>query len=217
MGILKRGADLLMAFIAIVVLLPVCLVLAALILIETPGPVFFLQRRMGKDRRPFNLYKFRSMVVNDVPPVELGEVKHNHYLVTRVGHFMRRTKLDEVPQFLNVLRGEMSLVGPRPGLIERVNESAPLEIQRLRVRPGMTSWADTNGNVEIEWGERLWMDMWYLDNYSIWLDIKILFKTLYVVVFGSKRNEAAVIAARQHQIGVSQKKPNIGSIQGQQH
>lgn len=197
-AVAKRSMDVAVSLVCIGLLWPVCLLLAILIKLETPGPVFFVQKRMGKDERPFAMYKFRSMVVNTIHPLHLGEVKHNHQLVTRVGYVMRRTKLDEVPQFLNVLRGEMSLVGPRPCLIEQVGEITPVERRRFKFHPGMTSWADVNGNVEITRGERWILDVWYIDHYSLQLDIRILAKTLGVVISGSKRNERAIRAAYRH-------------------
>lgn len=198
-ALFKRACDLVVATLCIILLSPVCLLLAILIFLESPGPVFFVQSRMGKDEQPFKMYKFRSMVVNNIDPLKLGALKHDHALVTRVGYFMRRTKLDEVPQFINVLLGEMSLVGPRPCLVERINEMAPHERRRFSVRPGLTGWAEVNGNVELTWREQLMLDLWYIDNYSLWLDTQILIKTIGVILWGSKRNEKALMAAKMQE------------------
>ena len=194
----KRVLDLLVGSLLMVVFLPVGLLLALLIRLETDGPVFFVQMRSGKDEKPFQLYKFRSMVVNDIDPSELGPVKHNHVLVTRVGHFMRRTKLDEIPQLFNVLRGELSLVGPRPCLLTQVHSMTLTHRRRFNVPAGMTGWAEVNGNVELSLSEQLALDVWYVDHHSIWLDVQILIETLGVMIFGPRRNERAIQQAHLH-------------------
>ncbi len=202
-AVFKRSFDLFVATVCIILLLPVGLILAALISLETPGGIFFVQTRMGKDEKPFKMYKFRSMVVNNIAPIALGPVKHNHNLVTRTGYFIRRTKLDEIPQFFNVLRGDMSLVGPRPLLVEQVEQMTSNERRRYKVQPGITGWAEVNGNVELSLSEQLMLDIWYIDHYSIWLDMYILIKTLGVVIWGSKRNEKAVREAQIHHISIT--------------
>lgn len=203
-ALLKQTFDVIGAAICLILLCLVGSILAILIYWETPGPIFFIQTRAGKDEKPFRMYKFRSMAVNNIAPMELGPVKHKHNLVTRTGYIMRRTKLDEIPQFLNVLRGEMSFVGPRPCLIEKIDALTPNEKRRFSVLPGMTGWAEVNGNVELSWEEQLMLDVWYIDHRSLWLDLQILFKTLGVVVFGSERNEKAIEAAKIYQNTMTQ-------------
>ena len=193
-----RLLDLLVASIALLVFAPIGLILAILIRLESGGPVLFVQERAGKHGKPFRMYKFRSMVVNAIDPLHLGPLKHEHPLITRVGRLMRRTKMDELPQLLNVLRGEMRVVGPRPCLVSPIETMSPQALRRFDVSPGMTGWAEINGNVELTPDEQLVLDVWYVENHSIWLDIQILFKTLNVAVFGAKRCETAIGQAQEH-------------------
>jgi lipopolysaccharide/colanic/teichoic acid biosynthesis glycosyltransferase len=193
----KRLMDLFVASIISLVFAPVWLILPILIRLESTGPALFVQDRSGKYGKPFKMYKFRSMVINDVDPLQLGPLKYDHPLITSVGRFMRRMKLDELPQLLNVFRGEMSMVGPRPCLVSQVESIFAQAPMRFDVPPGMTGWAEVNGNVELTPDEQLVLDTWYVKNYSICLDILVLFKTIGVVVFGSKRNEAVIGQAQE--------------------
>lgn len=186
---LKRVVDILLSSIAILMLLPIWLVISLIIFIEDKGPIFYRQKRVGLRETLFTIYKFRSMRVNNIPPLELGAVKHNHSLVTRIGHFIRRTKLDETPQFFNVLRGDMSLIGPRPCLPVRLETMTQREKRRFAMLPGLSGFAEVNGNVELTWQEQLWLDLWYVDHASFWLDCQIFFATFKVVLLGSTRNE----------------------------
>ena len=195
---IKRILDVLLVIPAIILLVPVWLLLSLCVFIENPGPVIFRQVRLGKDEKLFTLYKFRSMYTNNIPPLDLGAVKHNHALVTRVGYFIRRLKLDETPQLLNILKGDMSLVGPRPCLPAR-SQTMPLEEKRrFSFLPGLTGWAEVNGNVELSWEEQLLLDLWYVDHWSLFLDFKIILKTIVVVFFGSTRNEVALMLAKRN-------------------
>lgn len=189
--------DLIVASMVFLVFTPILLVLPIMIRLESTGSVLFVQERSGKRGKPFKMFKFRSMVVNNVDPVELGPLKYDHPLITRVGSFMRRTKMDELPQLLNVFRGEMSIVGPRPCLVSQFASISAQTPMRFDVPPGMTGWAEVNGNVELTPEEQLALDAWYVNNYSICLDIWVLFKTIGVVIFGSKRNEAAIDQAQE--------------------
>lgn len=193
---LKRRVDLLIAIPAMIVLLPLWVLLSLCIFLEDRGPIFYKQRRPGKDGTLFTLYKFRSMYVNNIPPLELGAIKHNHTLVTHVGYVMRRLKLDETPQFLNVILGQMSLVGPRPCLPIRIETLSLQEKKRFDVLPGLTGWAEVNGNVELTWDEQLLLDRWYVQNQSFRLDMTILVKTIGVVLLGSKKNNVALLNAK---------------------
>jgi lipopolysaccharide/colanic/teichoic acid biosynthesis glycosyltransferase len=177
-------------------LIPLWIILSVSIFIEDRGPIFYRQKRLGKDGKLFTLYKFRSMYVNNIPPLELGAIKHNHTLVTHIGYVMRRLKLDETPQFLNVIVGEMSLVGPRPCLPLRIESMSLEEKKRFQVPPGLTGWAEVNGNVELTWDEQLLLDLWYVQHASFSLDMKILLKTMGVVLFGSKKNASALLNAK---------------------
>ncbi len=182
---MKRLFDIILSTILIIILLPLFIFVSILIKLETKGPVFFVQERLGKNKRIFTLYKFRSMRVNEDRKEQ--QVFIDHPDITRIGAFIRRFKIDELPQLFNVLKGDMSLVGPRPclpTLIEKFDENA---FYRLKVRPGLTGWAQVNGNIYNTWPKRWELDRYYVENQSIYLDLKILLMTIYVVLFGEKK------------------------------
>lgn len=189
---IKRLLDIIFSLLGLAVLLPLGLLLALLIKLDSRGPVFFKQKRVGLHERPFGMFKFRSMVVNNHAPETLGPIKDQHALVTRVGYLLRRFKLDELPQLINVLRGEMSIVGPRPCLFSRIDTMTKEERRRFHMRPGLSGWAEVNGNLELTWHEQLLLDLWYVDNYSLRLDMLIIVKTVITVIIGSIKNEAAL-------------------------
>jgi exopolysaccharide biosynthesis polyprenyl glycosylphosphotransferase len=182
--LVKEVFDKIVSFISLVVLLPLFLVVAILIKLDSPGPVFFLQDRVGKDGKIFKVFKFRTMT-SDAPEKTKGKYidKSNPY-VTRVGKILRRTGIDELPQLINVLKGEMSLVGPRPTLPYQVAKYNEYQRKRLLMKPGITSWALIHGRNKLTWPERIEYDVWYVEHWSFWLDIKILFKTVWVVAKG---------------------------------
>ena len=182
--LVKEVFDKIVSFISLVVLLPLFLVVAILIKLDSPGPVFFLQDRVGKDGKIFKVFKFRTMT-SDAPEKTKGKYidKSNPY-VTRVGKILRRTGVDELPQLINVLKGEMSLVGPRPTLPYQVAKYNEYQRKRLLMKPGITSWALIHGRNKLTWPERIEYDVWYVEHWSFWLDIKILFKTVWVVASG---------------------------------
>lgn len=194
---MKRFIDVFGALVSISLLLPVWILTVICIYVENPGPIFFRQVRPGRNGKLFTVYKFRSMYVNNIPPLELGPVKHDHALVTKVGYILRRTKLDETPQYLNILFGDMSYVGPRPCLPDRLEKMSLAEKKRLTMAPGLTGWAEINGNVELTWEEQLLLDLWYIENWSVGLDFKIMWGTLNVILFGSQRNEQALRDAEE--------------------
>src|SRR3989339_56230 len=174
----KAFIDQTLGWMVLIILSPWFWLLAALIRLETPGPAFFRQERIGQDGRPFVAYKFRSMV-DHAASLGLGlNVAVNDARITRVGRFLRRTSLDELPQVFNVLRGEMSLVGPRPTLAYQVAAYTDFQRRRLLVKPGITGWAQVNGRNAIPWEERIKLDVWYVDNWSLSLDLLILGRTL---------------------------------------
>ncbi len=195
---MKRLFDIIFSFFFLVLLAPAFLLIAFLIKIESAGPVFFKQKRVGKNESPFYIYKFRSMYLHQHSPSELGPIKHNHALVTPVGYILRRLKLDEIPQLINVLSGSMSLVGPRPCLFDSLKDMSISERRRFNVRPGLTGWAEVNGNVELTWREQLSLDLWYVDHQSFGLDLKILIQTTVVILRGSIRNQKAIDLAESH-------------------
>ncbi|SRR5579883_122029 len=191
-SLLTAIVEICLSLVALIVLLPLWLLISLFIKLESPGPIFYRQKRVGQQEKLFTIYKFRSMRVNTIPPLELGAVKHDHLLVTKMGYIIRRFKLDETPQILNVLKREMSIVGPRPCLPERLPTMTPHEKTRFSCLPGLTGWAEVNGNVELSFQEQVALDIWYVQHRSLWLDIKIILKTLFVVVVGSHKNESAL-------------------------
>lgn len=182
--LVKRALDVGASCLGLAALVPVGLLVAAAIKLDSPGPVFFVQQRAGLNGRPFRAWKFRTMV----PEAEtqgLGPLTHaGDPRVTRVGRWLRATGLDELPQLWNVLRGEMSLVGPRPTLLYQVERYTPEQRRRLSVRPGLTGWAQVRGRNALTWAERIELDLWYIDHWSLWLDLKILAMTPWVIVTG---------------------------------
>lgn len=166
---MKRLLDILVSFFVLSVLWPVMLVVAFCVLSTMGRPVFFIQTRPGLNGTPFSMIKFRTMATGS------GD---DAARLTRLGRFLRATSLDELPGLWNVLIGQMSLVGPRPLLMEYLDHYTPEQARRHAVRPGITGWAQVNGRNALDWETRLSMDVWYVDNQTLWLDIKILFLTI---------------------------------------
>lgn len=182
----KRMFDIVISFIALVVLLPVILLFALIVMIETPGSPFFLQERLGQSGRPFTIMKLRSMYSDAEKNGAQWAVK-NDSRVTRVGKLIRQTRIDELPQLWNVLKGDMSIVGPRPEravFIEEFQKTLPAFSQRLAVKPGLTGWAQINGGYELTPAEKLELDLYYIQHTNIRFDVKIMIKTLRVIVTG---------------------------------
>ena len=190
----KRIFDIVASLVLLLLFAPLMLIIALLIKIESPGPVFFVQERIGEHRRRFNMFKFRSMYrdaeqrwLEVAQHDHTGRLIHKHWpdpRVTRVGHKLRRTSLDELPQLFNVLRGEMSLVGPRPEMPYITQEYEPWQWQRFRVTPGITGWWQVNGRSAKPMHLHTEDDLYYIQNYSFWLDLRILLKTVLVVCNG---------------------------------
>ncbi|MEC0247481.1 sugar transferase [Paenibacillus chitinolyticus] len=182
----KRISDFLLALIGIVLSLPIMLVVALAIRLESQGSVFFIQERVGQHGRIFKIIKFRSMTM-DAEKNGAQWAQKNDSRVTRVGKFIRKTRLDEIPQFINVLKGDMSLIGPRPErpmFTEQFNEEIPGFTKRLEVKPGITGWAQVNGGYEINPKQKLELDLYYIKESSFRLDMKIMLKTIGVVFTG---------------------------------
>ena len=181
----KWVLDRVLAAVGLVVLAPVFAAIWAWVRRDAGSPVFISQLRAGKDGVPFKLLKVRTMVPNAVRVgQELGltddpfGVVPEDPRITRSGRVLRRTGLDELPQLVNILRGQMSVVGPRPDLVEQAAHYTEADRRRLAVRPGLTGWSQTHGREEIGWPERIQQDLWYIDHWSVWLDLKILFLTV---------------------------------------
>jgi lipopolysaccharide/colanic/teichoic acid biosynthesis glycosyltransferase len=181
----KRALDLAVGLPALVLLSPLLLLCAVAVKLDSPGPVCYAQERMGRGKRPFRLLKFRSMVVGAESMGAGVRVEARDARVTRVGRILRRLSLDELPQLLNILRGDMSLVGPRPTLRYQVELYTPREARRLSVRPGVTGWAQIHGRNTIDWAERIRYDLQYVDRVSFPMDLGILVRTLPLVFKGS--------------------------------
>ena len=183
---MKRIFDLVVTFFGLLLLLPV-ITLTALILISNLGlPIFFKQSRPGLNRKIFNIYKFRTMTnERDKDGILLSDEAR----LTKFGKFLRSTSLDELPSLWNVLKSDMSLVGPRPLLLEYLPLYSTQQARRHEVKPGITGWAQVNGRNAITWGEKFDLDVWYVDNQSIWLDIKILWLTVKKVIMRDGINQ----------------------------
>jgi lipopolysaccharide/colanic/teichoic acid biosynthesis glycosyltransferase len=176
---LKRGLDILAACVGLVAFAPVLAVVAALAAGSTGRPILFTQTRPGKDGRMFTLYKFRTM---SGTTGAAGELLTDAERLTAVGRLLRRYSLDELPQLWNVLRGDMSFVGPRPLLVEYLPLYSAEQARRHEVRPGITGWAQVSGRNAQSWDERLRLDVWYVDHQSFWLDLRILWLTILKVL-----------------------------------
>jgi lipopolysaccharide/colanic/teichoic acid biosynthesis glycosyltransferase len=182
--LLKRVADFVVAAISLVVLSPVFAVVALLVRANLGAPVIFRQRRAGRDGRIFTLYKFRSMREATPGTDGVAAVATDAERLTPFGRRLRATSLDELPEFVNVLKGDMSFVGPRPLLPEYLDRYNETQARRHEVRPGLTGWALVNGRNAVSWDERLAMDVWYVDHRSFALDARIVLRTFRAVLSG---------------------------------
>ena len=175
----KRALDVFLAGVLLLLTVPFMLAIALAVRWRLGMPVIFRQQRPGLHGRPFTLYKFRTMTdAHD----EHGNLLPDEQRLTRLGRFLRSTSLDELPELWNVLKGDMSLVGPRPLLMEYLPLYTPEQMRRHEVKPGITGWAQVNGRNALTWEERFALDVWYVDHVSFWLDVKILARTVWQVV-----------------------------------
>ncbi|MEH7380037.1 sugar transferase [Bacillus sp. JJ1533] len=183
---MKRAFDFTLSFILFICLLPIFIVIAALVKLKLGSPIIFKQERPGLNGKLFFLYKFRTMTDEKD---KYGQVLPDALRLTPFGRFLRKYSLDEFPQLLNVLKGDLSLVGPRPLLVEYLPLYTREQALRHKVRPGITGWAQVNGRNTLSWEEKFKLDVWYVRNQSIYLDIKILFLTVYKVLISDGINQ----------------------------
>jgi lipopolysaccharide/colanic/teichoic acid biosynthesis glycosyltransferase len=174
----KRAIDLSVALLGLLLLGPLFVLIALAVKLDSPGPILFHQERIGRGGRPFRIHKFRTLVEGAERMGAGYLLERNDPRITGVGKVLRRLTLDELPQLVNVLRGEMSLVGPRPTLAYQVARYDHVQRQRLLVQPGMTGWAWIHGRTQLTWPERIELDVWYVTHWSLMLDIKILLRSL---------------------------------------
>ena len=182
----KRLFDFFISFAILLLLFPLFIIVAVLIKLDSKGPIFYLQSRVGENGRVFRIYKLRTMTNKERDP----NVKQTYLQdpdITRIGGLLRRFKIDELPQIWNVFIGDISLVGPRPELQSLYEKFGEIAKKRCEVRPGMTGWAQVNGNIYLPWEERLCLDREYVDRMSFMLDLRILVKTVAIVLFGEEK------------------------------
>lgn len=178
-NLIKRFLDIVISVISLVLFSPILLVISLLVAYKLGRPIFFKQVRPGLNRKPFYLIKFRTMT-NERD--SNGKLLPNEQRMTSFGRFLRASSLDELPELINVLKGEMSIVGPRPLLMDYLPYFTAEQDKRHNVKPGITGWSQVNGRNSIDWDKKLALDVWYVENQSLWLDLKILWMTLFKVI-----------------------------------
>lgn len=190
---IKRSIDITLSIISTIILLPVFLIIAIIIKLDSKGPVFFVHKRVGKNGKEIGIYKFRTMVENaedliaNFTPEQAKEFKENYKLqndprVTRVGKFLRKTSLDELPQIINILKGDLALIGPRPVVSRELEKYEDNKDKFLSVKPGLTGYWAANGRSDTTYAQRVQMELYYIDNMSLKMDLKIFFKTIIAVL-----------------------------------
>jgi lipopolysaccharide/colanic/teichoic acid biosynthesis glycosyltransferase len=186
---LKRLIDLTVASLLFVLLLPVMLILVVLVRLDSPGHPLFMQTRVGRCGAVYSIFKLRTLYVQHFGLFPTEEIRAGDHRVTRIGQWFRRSKLDELPQLLNVVLGDMSLVGPRPDIPLQAQHYSKADARRLLVRPGLTGIAQISGNTWLSWQQRIRLDQWYVDNHNLALDLRILLNTLPVLWRGERAND----------------------------
>ena len=205
----KRALDLLFSLAGLLVLGVPMLIVALLIKLDSPGPVLFKQERVGLDGKVFQIWKFRSMRLNAEHTGSGVYSGKGDPRVTRIGRILRATSVDELPQFVNILRGDMSFIGPRPPLTYHpwpVDQYTPEQFRMFDIRPGITGWAQIHGRKCVEWHERIRMNVWYVDHVSLILDVKILFSTVFKVFSNADNENVAATVAKDEE----RDKTNVG-------
>ena len=181
----KRFCEVILSLLALIILSPILVITALAVKLDSPGPVIFKQDRLGKDGKVFKIYKFRSMCQGAEHTGSGVYSGADDMRVTRVGKIIRATSIDELPQLVNILKGDMSFVGPRPPLTYHpwdISEYTEEQLHMFDVRPGITGWAQVHGRKDVEWHKRIELNCWYVDHVSLWLDLKILFTTVVKVL-----------------------------------
>lgn len=192
-GVIKRSLDVTLSVIALIILSPIFLIIAAIIKLDSKGPVFFIHKRIGKNGKEIGIYKFRSMVQNaedmiaEFTEEQKKEFRENYKLqydprVTKIGKFLRKTSLDELPEILNILKGDLSIIGPRPVIKRELEKYENNKEKFLSVKPGLTGFWAANGRSDTTYSERVQMELYYIDHMSLKMDIKIFFKTIISVI-----------------------------------
>ena len=178
----KRAFDLALSLLLLAILSPLMLLLALAVRLDSPGPALFRQRRVGRNGGEFLILKFRTMRTDAPPDTPTHLMTRASSCITSLGAFLRRTSLDELPQLFNILKGEMSFIGPRPLLVQYLPLYSPQQMRRHDVRPGISGWAQVNGRNELSWEQKFERDVWYVDHISFGLDMKILWMTIMNVL-----------------------------------
>ncbi len=203
--VLKRFFDIVLALLGLVIAAIPMLLVAIAVKLDSPGPVLFKQERLTKGGKVYKMWKFRSMCVGAEHTGSGVYSDRNDTRVTRVGKIIRATSLDELPQIFNILAGQMSFIGPRPPLTYHpwpIEEYTPEQLRMFEVRPGITGWAQVNGRKDVPWPKRIEMNVWYVDHVSLWLDIKILFMTVFKVLTNAdNENKGATVEKSEEKVG----------------
>lgn len=201
---LKRFFDIFMSLFILLLVWPIFLIIALLIKIDSKGPVIFKQQRIGKGGKVFNIYKFRSMCVGAEKTGSGVYSDKNDARVTKIGKFLRATSLDELIQVVNILKGDMSFIGPRPPLTYHpwpIEEYTEEQKKMFNVRPGVTGWAQVHGRKDVEWNKRIELNVWYVEHLSMWTDIKIVFMTVFKVFTNAdNENKGATVVKKPSEI-----------------
>lgn len=195
----KRGADIIISFLGLIILSPVLAITALCIKIDSKGPVIFKQQRLGKGGKTFDIYKFRSMCVGAEHTGSGVYSGKGDARVTKVGKFIRATSIDELPQLVNILKGDMSIIGPRPPLTYHpwpLEDYSEEQLHMFDVRPGVTGWAQVNGRKDVEWNRRIELNVWYTRNMSFALDFKIFFVSIFKVLKNADNENTTETAAK---------------------
>lgn len=179
---IKRLADLILSFIGLIILSPLFLIVSVLVKLDSKGTVFFRYERVGENEKSFKPFKFRTLKQGAIKEGLGFNISEEDKRITKLGRILRKWSIDELPQLINVLRGEMSLVGPRPVFRYQVEKYNDFQRKRLLVKPGITGWALIHGRNLLSWEERIKYDVWYVENWSLFLDLKILLKTIKIVL-----------------------------------